>query len=182
MARIVFVTGGARSGKSAYAESLYSGKQQVTYIAVARISDDEMHDRIRLHQQSRPTEWTTIEGTYDLATLVKNTGHTALLLDCITILTSNIMFDITQDSENIPLTRQQTIENTVLQEIESLLHYVNKVDGELVMVTNEVGCSIVPEHYIARVYRDILGRINQRVAALCDEVYLVACGIPLRLK
>ncbi len=181
MARIVLVTGGARSGKSAYAESLYHGKQQVTYLAPTRISDDEMRARIKLHRQRRPQTWQTVESSYDLAALVKKTGSTAVLLDCLTILTSNILFDITKNCPTIPIELQQQVEQNVFQELEALIDYVKVIDGELVMVTNEVGCSIVPENHIARVYRDILGRVNQRIAALCDEVYLVTCGIPLRL-
>lgn len=182
MATTVLITGGARSGKSAYAESLYRGRPQVTYIAAARASDDEMRERIRLHQQSRSPEWITVEATYNLAALVQQTGNTAALLDCVTILASNIMFDLTRGHERIPAALQQDVEDAVLREIEELAAFTKSNDGDLVMVTNEVGYSIVPEQYVARVYRDIVGRINQRAAALCDEVYLVACGIPLRLR
>ena len=92
------------------------------------------------------------------------------------------MFDITKERATIPISLQQEIENAVLQEVKQLVCYVKEKEGTLVLVTNEVGYSIVPENHIARVYRDILGKINQRIAALCDEVYLVACGIPLQLK
>jgi adenosylcobinamide kinase/adenosylcobinamide-phosphate guanylyltransferase len=91
------------------------------------------------------------------------------------------MFDITKDCPTIPIELQQQVEQNVFQELEYLIDYVKVVYGELVMVTNEVGCSIVPENHIARVYCDLLGRVNQRIAALCDEVYLVTCGIPLQL-
>ncbi len=182
MARTILVTGGARSGKSTYAESIYQQATDVTYIAVARVSDEEMRTRIRLHQQARPQEWTTVEGTYNLSKLVRKTGHSSILLDCLTILTSNIMFDMTKELAKISINVQQEIETTVFRELTSLVQHVKEMDGRLVMVTNEVGYSIVPENHIARVYRDILGKINQRIAALCDEVYLVACGIPLQLK
>jgi adenosylcobinamide kinase/adenosylcobinamide-phosphate guanylyltransferase len=181
--RIVFITGGARSGKSAYAESLCAGTSEVVYIATARVADDEMRERIKRHQQSRPTSWQTIEQTYDLhAVCEAEESPSSVLLDCVSILTSNIMFDLTKEYEQIPAELQHQIEKVVVTEIEKLVQTIKKKKGSLVMVTNEVGDSIVPENHVARVYRDILGRVNQRIAALCDEVYLVTCGIPLRLK
>lgn len=180
MGRIILVTGGARSGKSSFAESIFEGTLDVVYIATSRVYDDEMRDRIMLHKMSRPAEWETYEGSYDIYKAVCNSKN--YLLDCITVMTSNIMFDITKDYETIPLDVQKEVEDRVYFEIEKLVDAVKAVDGNLVIVTNEVGSSIVPENHVARVYRDITGRINQRVAKLCSEVYIVACGIPLRLK
>lgn len=180
MTKCVLVTGGARSGKSAYAQSLYKDKNDIVYIATSKISDREMRERVRLHQMARSKEWKTIERTYDLYEVVSQSKN--YLLDCLSILTSNIMFDITKGYENIPVERQQEIEKKVINEIELLKEHVQAVNGSLVMVTNEVGDSIVPDNHVARVYRDILGRVNQHVASLCDEVYLVVCGIPLRVK
>lgn len=180
MARIVLVTGGARSGKSSFAESLYKDTNDVVYIATMRACDSEMEDRIKLHRQSRPKEWVTFEGSYNLFEAVPNSRN--YLLDCLTILASNIMFDMTKDYERIPVEIQMEVENKVVEEIEKLVERVESIDGSLVIVTNEVGDSIVPENHIARVYRDIVGRVNQRVARLCSEVYLVICGIPLRIK
>jgi adenosylcobinamide kinase/adenosylcobinamide-phosphate guanylyltransferase len=180
MGRIVLVTGGARSGKSTFAEKQFRGKTQVVYIATSRIYDDEMKERVKLHRSSRPIEWVTFEGNYRLAEVVCD--YRDYLLDCITVLTSNIMFDITQDAEIISFELQKQVEDKVLGEIKSLINCVRAIAGDLVMVTNEVGYSIVPDNHIARVYRDIAGRVNQQIAALCDEVYLVACGLPLKLK
>ena len=180
MAKRVLVTGGARSGKSAYAQSLYRNEKDVVYIATSKISDEEMRERIRLHQMTRPKNWKTIEGTYNLREAVSQSKY--YLLDCLSVLTSNIMFDMSGGYENIPVEIQQEVEKKVLNEIELLSENVQTVHGSLVMVTNEVGYSIVPDNHVARVYRDILGRVNQRVASLCDEVYLVVCGIPLRVK
>lgn len=180
MAKIVLVTGGARSGKSSFAESLYKDIKDVVYIATSRVYDSEMEDRIRLHRLQRPYEWKTFEGNYNLYEAVDETPN--YLLDCLTVLTSNIMFDITKDFERIPLEKQRETEDWIVKEIEELIKNVRNIEGNLVMVTNEVGYSIVPENHVARVYRDIVGRVNQRVAALCDEVYIVACGLPLRLK
>ena len=180
MSRIILVTGGARSGKSTFAEGIYNEESNVVYIATARVTDEEMKDRVSLHRAQRPKEWVTYEGNYRLKEAVEPSKN--YLLDCITVLTSNIMFDITGDIEKISLEKQREIEKIVVDEIYELIGAVKLVGGNLVMVTNEVGYSIVPENHIARVYRDIAGRVNQRLAKLCNEVYLVTCGIPLRLK
>lgn len=177
---IILITGGARSGKSSFAESLYKGSSDVVYIATSRIDDDEMKERVRLHRSLRPSEWRTFEGNYDLCSCIGEEKN--YLLDCITVLTSNIMFDITGSMEKIPFEIQQKIEDTIMNEIGSLINEIRNRKFNLVMVTNEVGSSIVPENHIARVYRDIAGRINQKIAKMCDEVYLVSCGIPLRIK
>lgn len=180
MGRIILVTGGARSGKSTFAEGIYNNVKNVVYIATARITDDEMRDRVSLHKKQRPKEWLTFEGNYRLKDAVGESRN--YLLDCITILTSNIMFDITKGVEKISMEMQMKIEETVVGEINELIEAVKLIGGNLVMVTNEVGYSIVPDNHVARVYRDIIGRVNQRIAKMCSEVYLVACGIPLRLK
>lgn len=177
---IRLITGGARSGKSNFAESLYSEKQDVVYIATSRVMDEEMEERILLHRNSRPDYWRTFEGNSNL--------HDALgeeknyLLDCITVLTSNIMFDMSNDVEYIDYKLQGEIEDKVLFEINKLIKNISDRGYNLIMVTNEVGDSIVPEHHISRVFRDIQGRVNQRIAALADELYLVCCGLPVKIK
>ena len=180
MSRIILVTGGARSGKSTFAEGIYKDVKDVVYIATARVTDEEMKDRIQHHRRQRPKEWLTFEGNYNLKDAVGERQN--YLLDCITVLTSNIMFDITKDAEKISTDMQRKVEEAVVKEISQLIEAVKKIKGNLVMVTNEVGYSIVPENHIARVYRDIAGRVNQEIAKMCNEVYLVTCGIPLRLK
>jgi adenosylcobinamide kinase / adenosylcobinamide-phosphate guanylyltransferase len=180
MGKIILVTGGARSGKSIFAESLYKDILDVVYIATSKVCDDEMRDRVMLHKAMRPSEWKTFEGSYDLYRAVGNEKN--YLLDCLTVLTSNIMFDLTISYEKIPLEVQREVENRVGTEIKLLVDKVREREANIVIVTNEVGYSIVPENHIARVYRDIIGKVNQRVAAICDEVYIVVCGIPLRMK
>ncbi len=179
--KMLLITGGARSGKSRYAESLFADERDVVYIATAQIHDEEMRERVRLHQQSRPETWTTFEGMYYLHRAVSE-QRKHYLLDCLSILCSNIMFDLTEGLKKIPVDAQEEVERTVCEEIEQLAWNIREIQGRLVIVTNEVGSSIVPENHVARVYRDILGRVNQRVAALCDEVYLVVCGIPMKIK
>lgn len=188
---IKLVVGGARSGKSSFAEKQFSDKYDVVYIATARVEDDEMKDRVKHHRESRPDRWRTFEGNYNLADAVGDEEH--YLLDCLTVLTSNIMFDMTykakrtvpdafEEDEKISPDLQKEVEDRIFKEV---LQLIEKVEGNgytLIMVTNEVGYSLVPEHHIGRVFRDIQGRLNQRVAERSDEVYLVSCGIPVRLK
>ena len=176
------MTGGARSGKSSFAQSIYKDDANVVYIATSRMNgdDSEMKERVSLHKKSRPSQWKTFEGSYNLNEAVY--GFKNYLLDCLTVMTSNIMFDISKDEEIISLKMQNQIEQKVFNEIKKLIDEIINIDGNLVMVTNEVGCSIVPENHIARVYRDIMGRINQRTAKMCDEVFIVSCGIPLKIR
>lgn len=177
---ITLVAGGARSGKSSFAESIYKDKQDVVYLATSRFEDAEMKERIRIHQDSRPKEWRTFEGNYELASAVGSEQY--YLLDCLTVLTSNVMFDITKETEFIDTKTQQIVEDTICCELINLIEQIQERNFHLVIVTNEVGCALVPEHHISRVYRDLLGRVNQRIAALSDEVYFLFCGLPVKLK
>lgn len=177
---IVLVTGGARSGKSTFAENLYKDKKDVVYIATSIALDEEMKERIIRHKQTRPDTWRTFEGYYSLTDALGTEKN--YLLDCITVLTSNIMFDMTKDLDTIPQKIQEEVEEKVYGELYSLIAAIREKGYNLVMVTNEVGYSLVPENHIGRVFRDIQGRINQKVAALSDEVYLVCCGIPVKIK
>lgn len=177
---ITLVTGGARSGKSSFAESLYKDDEEVVYIATAKVTDKEMEDRIESHQNSRPKKWRTYEANYDLSNGVGN--ETNYLLDCITILTSNIMYDISKDKEKIDSGLQKEIEDRVVFEIKALIDLIRENDYNLVIVTNEIGNSIVPSHPVSRIFRDIQGHVNQRIAKNCEKVYLVCCGIPVKIK
>lgn len=177
---IYLITGGARSGKSTFAENLYKDKKDVVYIATSRVYDEEMNERIHLHKESRPQEWRTFEGNYNLNDSIENEKN--YILDCITVLSSNIMFDLTKDIEYIDYQMQKKVEDKIITELNCLINEVRNRGYNLVLVTNEVGDSIVPEHHISRVFRDIQGRVNQQIAALSDEVYLVCCGIPVKIK
>lgn len=177
---IKLITGGARSGKSNFAEGLFKDKEDVVYIATSKVYDKEMEERINLHKRSRPKIWRTYEGNYNLDKAVSEENY--YLLDCITVLTSNIMFDISKESDYIDYSMQAKIENTIMSELDKLITKVRIRNKELILVSNEVGCSIVPEHHVSRVFRDIQGRINQKLGKICDEVYLVCCGIPVKIK
>ncbi|MHC1721026.1 MAG: bifunctional adenosylcobinamide kinase/adenosylcobinamide-phosphate guanylyltransferase [Clostridiaceae bacterium] len=177
---ITLITGGARSGKSSFAESRFNGKSDVVYIATSRTEDDEMKERVIHHRSCRPDSWRTFEGDYSIAEAVGIEKY--YLLDCITVLTSNILFDMSKEAEVIDSGLQKAIEDKVVERIKALVDKVREADLELIMVTNEVGCSIVPENHVARIYRDIAGRVNQRAAEMADEAYAVFCGIPVKLK
>lgn len=177
---IYLVTGGARSGKSTFAESIFENKKDVVYIATSRIYDEEMRERVKHHIESRPGIWRTVEANYNLSDAIGQEKN--YLLDCVTVLSSNIMFDITEDTEYIDANLQQQVEDKILEELTSLINNANDNNFDLVLVTNEVGDSIVPEHHVSRVFRDIQGRVNQRIAKIADQVYLVCCGIPVKIK
>lgn len=177
---IKLIIGGARSGKSSYAELGFKNRTDVVYIATARAVDTEMEDRINHHRSSRPKSWRTFEGSDDIAAAVGL--ENSYLLDCITILTSNIMFDITSEMDHIDDGTMKKVEDRVLHELNALMDKIEESGYDLTLVTNEVGLSIVPEHHISRVFRDIQGRVNQRAAERADEVYLVCAGIPVKIK
>lgn len=179
---IRLVTGGARSGKSKFAEEIYvtNFNRDVVYIATSKVMDIEMEERVKHHKDSRPTGWRTFEGNYNLTDAIGTEKY--YLLDCITALISNIMYDISKDVEHIDYDMQSHIENTVMLEIKKLIDQIELKEYILTIVTNEVGNSIVPENHISRVFRDIQGRVNQQIAEMSDRVYLLCCGIPVKIK
>lgn len=176
---ISIVTGGARSGKSEFAESLIKG--DAIYIATAENFDDEMDLRIKKHVKRREESsinWRTVECLKKFDGLSGDEKY--LLFDSLGVFISNIMFSKTADD----LT-DESIEETILEvrkELEHLLDWARENDKELVIVTDEVGMSIIPESKVARVYRDLIGTINKEVAAKCDRAYFVCMGIEVRLK
>lgn len=176
---ISIVTGGARSGKSEFAESLIKG--DAIYIATAENFDDEMDLRIKKHVKRREESsinWRTVECLKKFDGLSGDEKY--VLFDSLGVFISNIMFSKTADD-----LRDESIEETILEvrkELEHLLDWARENDKELVIVTDEVGMSIIPESKVARVYRDLIGTINKEVAAKCDRAYFVCMGIEVRLK
>lgn len=183
MGRICLVTGGARSGKSRFAEEyLHTQFKDVLYIATAIPFDNEMKERIKKHKEQRPSHWPTYEGHRDLWKIVKNTDTSAILLDCVTIMITNLMFDHMGDKD-ITECDGQLIEKKISEEVQKLIEAVKEeYTGTIIMVTNEVGSGLVPEHALSRYYRDLAGRINQLIARQADEVYLAVSGIPVKIK
>jgi adenosylcobinamide kinase/adenosylcobinamide-phosphate guanylyltransferase len=182
MGKVILVTGGSRSGKSTYAEQLLKDKEDVLYIATAIVTDEEMADRIEQHKERRNNCWSTYEGYKNLDKAVKNFKGEYILLDCVTVMTTNLMFEEEIDFDNIAKDQLHKLEKTIEDQFDLLVEAVKTENKTIVMVTNEVGSGLVPEYKLGRIFRDIAGRINQKLGVLSDEVYLVTCGIPLKIK
>ena len=194
MAKIVLVTGGARSGKSAFAEEQLADRERVCYIATGlpRGEDPEWQERIRLHQERRPASWTTQEQYAGLADWLREQSHPVYLLDCATLLTSNRLFDLIAQHfpDKLELTEENFLsrqdQSFLLQLLEEewqeLLSAIHQTDAECWIVTDEVGLGIVPETRLGRFFRDVQGKINQLIAKEASEAYLVICGLAQQLK
>lgn len=184
--KITLVTGGARSGKSSFAENLAKeARGSVAYLATAIAFDQGMKDRIKKHRESRPQQWTTYEAYSNLDGIIPEIAqsHNTILLDCVTVMTSNLMFEQEGiDWETIKHEEIDRIEEEIQQQFIDLLRVCHEQNVWLIMVTNEVGMGIVPENRLARIFRDIAGRINQLIAQEADEVYFTVSGIPMRIK
>ena len=164
---LTLVLGGARSGKSAYAESLVAGPGAV-YVATAEAIDDEMGERIARHRARRGGGWTTVEAPLDLAAALRGDvlGASGILVDCLTVWLGNLMH----------------AGRDIDREAASLLESLAVPRAPVVLVANEVGLGVVPDNPMARAFRDHAGRLNQALAARADRVVLVTAGIPLVLK
>lgn len=182
MGNIILVTGGSRSGKSTYAEELLKDKENVLYIATAIVTDEEMAARIQKHRERRDNSWSTFEGYKNLNDAVASFSGEYILLDCVTVMITNLMFEEERDFDNISQSEIETLEKQIENQFNILVQSVKEKDKTIVMVTNEVGCGLVPEYKLGRIFRDIAGRMNQKLGAVSDEVYLVTCGIPLKIK
>lgn len=185
MGKIVLVTGGARSGKSSFAESLCRAQDnQTAYIATSIPFDDEMKDRVKKHRQMRPESWTTYEVYEDIYRAVPEIAkeHQTVILDCVTLMVNNIMFKEPVDFETCSHDVIDKVEAYVKEQVDLLLEAVKKTDLYFVMVTNEIGMGVIGATRLTRIYTDITGRINQQIAKMSDEVYLVVSGIPVKIR
>ncbi|MDR3589132.1 MAG: bifunctional adenosylcobinamide kinase/adenosylcobinamide-phosphate guanylyltransferase [Negativicutes bacterium] len=178
--KIILVTGGARSGKSRFAEKLVGALGVKTaYIATAEVWDDEMAARVALHRTRRPADWLTFEAPLeaDKAMAEALAGAEAVLFDCLTVYTSNLLL-----SSAMPATAGEQRYRFVREEIAKLLQSAKARPATVVFVTNEVGMGIVPDNALAREFRDLAGLVNEQVAAAADEVYLTVSGLAVELK
>jgi len=177
---LTLVIGGARSGKSGYATGLAASLSQggaVAYVATATADDDEMKARIARHRTERPAHWETIEEPYDVASAlrgIKSGAHLALL-DCMTLLVTNHLMQNTEMTE-------KEFEHRINQVVDDLIVAARSLAIDVIVVSNEVGLSLVPEYPLGRLFRDVAGRANQRIAAAADRVVFMVAGIPMVIK
>ncbi|MFH1775865.1 MAG: bifunctional adenosylcobinamide kinase/adenosylcobinamide-phosphate guanylyltransferase [Chloroflexota bacterium] len=179
MGKIILVTGGARSGKSHFAQQLaLESKEPVLFVATAEAGDDEMRRRIEEHRRQRPPTWRTLETPTQVAGQIPGAaaGARTVIVDCITLLVSNILLKHGEGSDTARATE------AVMTEMGELARYMDRTRACFIIVTNEVGLGLVPASGMGRLYRDLLGKANQVLAQRADEVYLMVCGIPMLLK
>ena len=180
MNKLTLVLGGARSGKSSYAEKLaIESGLPVTYIATAQVYDDEFKQRIALHQQARPSHWKTLEVHHHLADVLVNEAkpNTCVIVDCLTLWLAQCICPECVPPENVKDTTKFWQDAR-----KDFLDIMPKLEGSIILVSNEVGMGIVPLGEINRQFQDEQGRLNQSVAQLVHEVVFVAAGLPLKLK
>lgn len=176
---ITLILGGARSGKSDYAEQLgRESNKSVLFIATATAFDDEMRERIKNHRAARPLEWQTLEAPMNVGTALLSEKFKAdvVIVDCMTLLVSNILLALPEDS---PF---EMVMQKVKDEIDSMLAVQAKFGGKWLIVSNEVGLGLVPPYPLGRIYRDVLGRANQMLARAAHRVIFMVAGIPTTIK
>ena len=174
-AGMTLIIGGARSGKSAFAEKLAAQYERVLFVATAEALDDEMRRRIENHKQNRPDTWRTLEEPRDVAEVISGSdlAHDVLLFDCLTLWVSNLLLDMEESTD---------VEQQIATEAEKLLAVHESSDVEWIVVTNEVGEGVVPPTVLGRAFQDALGRVNQLFAARADRVYQMTAGLAVDLK
>lgn len=195
--KLIYVTGGAKSGKSKFAEdlllSLNSGKEKNIYLATSQVFDEEMEMKVLIHKERRQDKWETIESYKDFYESLKSAfveeksqGESVfknnMLVDCLTNMVSNIIFeDLTIDWEKPTKKQLQSSDRRVEKEVLSLIENLEKFNY-VVIVSNELGMGIVPATPLGRYFREIAGKMNQLIAEKSDEVYFVVSGIPMKIK
>lgn len=195
MGQITLVTGGARSGKSQFAESFFGEQEKICYIATNGAGqDEETRRRILLHQNQRPRSWQTHEAYLNLPEFLADNQAAAYLLDCATMLTTNYCYhllkqrfgagyqEIDHQLQQFSEQEKAELEAEILAEWQQIITTAHDISADLVIVTNEVGLGIVPEDAFTRWFRDVFGRVNQFLGKEADEAFLVIAGIPVKLK
>ncbi len=177
--KTTLIIGGARSGKSTLAQEMaLKAGGNVLFVATAEAGDEDMKKRIEIHRKSRPPHWTTLEVTTHIGSRIGENigGADTVIIDCVTLLINNIFM---RYDDNIDA---DLAEKEVAAEINELLDCIDRSEAHFIIVTNEVGLGVVPADRVSRLYRDMLGRANQILAAHAGEVYLLVAGIPVAIK
>ncbi|APV44236.1 adenosylcobinamide kinase / adenosylcobinamide-phosphate guanylyltransferase [Dehalogenimonas formicexedens] len=181
--RTILLIGGARSGKSSYAEELAREiGGEVLFVATAEARDEEMRRRIEVHKKSRPAHWHTLEAPCKVGDCISKDNRIldVVVLDCVTLLVNNVLCQhMAVSGEDVD---EKAVEADIKTEINSIIACMVQSLATYIMVTNEVGEGIIPLGASTRIYRDVLGRANQMLAKAVDEVYLMVAGIPLKVK
>ena len=177
--KITLLLGGARSGKSSYAQTLAenSGKS-VTFLATAQALDDEMSARIKKHKAERPAHWQTLEIPLDIAAHVGQIKSDLVILDCMTLLATNLLMQFVKDD----LVDEVPFAEAVHKEVEDLLAAIRAEERGWIIISNEIGLGLVPPYQMGRIYRDLLGWANQRLGREADKVIFMVAGIPMVVK
>jgi adenosylcobinamide kinase/adenosylcobinamide-phosphate guanylyltransferase len=181
---LVLIIGGARSGKSRLAEQLAAASgRAVLYAATLEPGDDEMVRRISAHRSRRPADWQTIEAPLDLVGALRDEARpgTTVLIDCLTVWISNLLLR-QYPAAGAASADAEAAQVTIMAAIDDLLSWYADADVTLIVVSNEVGAGLVPPYPLGRLYRDVLGTVNQRLAAVADRVFSVTAGLALELK
>lgn len=182
---VTFVIGGARSGKSTFAEQKakeYSNK--VLYLATAVVTDEAMADRVKKHKEQRPSSWNTLEMYSNFNDLTNHTEFNeceAVIIDCITTLIGNLMYDSKLDFDTCKAEEVNILEKKITEEVLQLINVCNINNKKLVIVSNETGMGVVPSYYMGNYFRDMSGRINREIASKSDNMYFIFSGIPIKL-
>lgn len=174
MSELTFITGGARSGKSALAVQIaLESDGKVAFIATASAGDEEMERRILMHKKSRPEKWTTIEEPRDIASAITSAhGYDIVIIDCLTLLLSNLICECSDLDET----------DWILEEVKKIAESARDFEGKVIVISNEVGMGIVPENRLAREFRDLAGKANQIMAKSADRIYVCFSGITIQIK
>ena len=170
---VIFVTGGARSGKSDFAQDMaekIEGKR--VFVATAQAFDEEMEERIQKHQENRGARWDTLEEPIDIGGTIRSVlgQYKTILIDCLTVWMSNLLLEYPDQNEKIS------------EIVDDFFSGLSEAEETIIAVSNEVGMGIVPDNKLARNYRDQLGFLNQRMARRADEVYVLFSSIPVKIK
>jgi adenosylcobinamide kinase/adenosylcobinamide-phosphate guanylyltransferase len=176
---LTLILGGARSGKSSYAQQLARehGGDDVLFVATAQALDDEMRARIESHRAERPAAWRTLEAPHHAGEAITHTEASAtVVVDCLTLLISNTVLALPESAS------VAEAEVAALAEVEELIAAYHRGTANWIVISNEVGWGVVPPYLVGRSYRDALGRANQRLASEADRVVLMVAGIPMKVK
>ena len=186
MMSVLFVIGGARSGKSTFAElKAKEYSEKVLYIAAAVVTDQAMADRVKKHKDERPASWHTLEMYGDFLKLIDTPEFVqseVILFDCITTMIANFMVDSGLDFDSSTVEDVNILEEKITKEVFSLINVCNDNDKKLIIVSNETGMGLVPPYYMGNYFRDISGRINNKIGLKSDSMYFIFSGIPIKLK